>query len=189
MRAIPAFLSLLALAALGAGVTACDDNSLLSEPRIVSDTVALAVPVAGGAVASAIDLVRLAPPFSFRRFPEQFSDAQQWDVALRRTEGGLALRPFSVPGAGLRGAGIAVASADFDQLSRAPRGTAQYRFETTPIAAGATYVLRSRQYGGQAGGVCVKYAKLKVVEMDAAAGTARFAVAVNENCEDERLDD
>lgn len=188
MRSIPAFV-LLSAVALGAALPACNDSSTMVEARIVSDTVTLAVPSAEGTEPSAIDLVREQPPFTFRRFPERIGDAQQWDLALRRTDAGLALRPFSIPGATLRGAGIAVASADYDELERAPRGTAAYRFETTPITLGTTYVARSRQYSPGGGAVCTKYGKLKVVALDVAAGTARFAVSINENCEDERLAD
>jgi DNA-binding transcriptional LysR family regulator len=185
VRSIPAALVLLSAVALAA----CGDSSTAVEARIVSDTVTLAVPSAEASEPSAIDLVRDQPPFTFRRFPERLGDAQQWDLALRRADAGLALRPYSIPGAALRGTGIAVASTDYDRLDRAPRGTAAYRFSTTPIALGTTYVVRSRQYAPGPGAVCTKYGKLKVVALDAAAGTARIAVSVNENCEDERLTD
>ncbi len=187
MRAIPAAVVLFCSAVLGAGLSACGDNAAFAEPRIVADTVTLAVPVEGSVLPSAIDLVREVPPFTFRRFPEQVADAQQWDLALRRSGAGLALRPLAVPGGGVRGTGIAAATTDYDQLSRAPRGTAAYAYETIAITQGATYVARSRQYAAGPGAACSKYAKLKVLALDAAAGTARIAVAVNENCEDERL--
>jgi hypothetical protein len=188
VRAIPATVLLLSLGAAGAALAACGDNPGFAEPRIFSDTVTIALPEEGAAHGSAIDLVRERPPFTMVRRPELAEDAQQWDFALRRTEAGaLALRPYTAPGSQLRGAGIAESSVDFDRLTRAPREVGAYRYETTEIAQGATYLLRSRQYGGGAGFLCVKFGRARVLEVDAAAGTARLVVAVNENCDDERL--
>lgn len=37
--------------------------------------------------------------------------------------------------------------------------------------------------------MCVKYAKMRVLEVNAAAQTVRVAVVINEGCDDERLAD
>jgi hypothetical protein len=184
VRAIPAAVLPIAALALGTALSACDGEPLLS-PQIVSDTVTIAVPDAPSGLASAIDLVRIAPPYTLRRRPEQLQDSQQWDFALRRTDGGLALRPI-VPVGGGRGAGLARSGTDWDALTSAPRPVQAYLFETVPLEEGATFVARSRQYGGS-GMACVKFAKLQVLALDVVAGTAHLRVVVNENCEDERL--
>jgi hypothetical protein len=181
LRAIPAAVLSIGVLAFGSALAACDGGPLLA-PQIVSDTVTISVPDTPTGLASALDLVRVAPPFTIRRRPELSADAEQWDFALRSVDGGLALRPIT-PLSGFRGAGIAVSAVPFDQLTTAPRGVPPYRFETTALVQGATYVARSRQYGG----ACVKYAKIEVVTLDVAAGTAHLRMAINENCEDERL--
>lgn len=179
MRAIPAaVLLLLALAPLAA----CGDATGL-ELSLASDTVTVAVPDAPSGEATAIDLVRTAPPFTLLRRPERVEDAEQWDFALRRSGGTLALRPYDPLSPALRGAGIAVATRDYDQLDRAPRGTGPYGTETIELTEGTTYVARSRQYGGG----CANYAKFKVVDLDVAAGTVELAVTLNDRCEDDRL--
>ena len=185
VRVIPAAAVLLSLAAAAAGLSGCDDNSMFAEARIITDTVTIAVPGSPSGLHSALDLVREAPPFALLRRPERTEDAQQWDLALRRVEGGLALRPYSAPGSGLRGAGLAPAGTDFDRLERAPRGIPPYQYEQLAISEGASYVFRSRIYGGG----CTKYAKGRILETDLEAGTARMVIAINENCEDERLTD
>lgn len=182
MRAIPAVVILLPFLALGPALAACGDSTGVQR-LILSDTLTVGVPGAVGNPASAIDLVRIAPPYTLLRRPEQIADAQQWDFALRESGGGLALRPYAPEGGGLRGAGIALSSTDYDRLERAPRGTGPYTYATMPLTEGATYVVRSRQYGGG----CAKYGKLKVVDLDAAEGTARIALTLNDGCEDERL--
>lgn len=185
MRAIPAVVLLLPFLALGPALAGCGDSTGVRR-IVLSDTLTLGVPGAPGNPATAIDLVRIAPPFSLLRRPELVVDAQQWDFALRATEGGgFALRPYAPTGGGGRGAGIAPSATDYDRLNAAPRGTSPYQYTTLPIAEGATYVARSRQYGGG----CAKYAKMKVVALDAAAGTARIALTLNDGCEDERLTD
>lgn len=181
VRAIPAAaVLLLALAPLAA----CDDSTGL-QLALTADTVTIAVPGGPDELATALDFVRIAPPFTMLRRPERTGDAEQWDFALRRTDaGGFALRPYTPVGPG-RGAGIALSPTPYEQLDRAPRGTGPYDFETIRIAMGATYVARSRPYGAG----CANYAKLKVVGLDGDAGTARFAVTLNDRCEDDRLDD
>jgi hypothetical protein len=182
VRAIPAVVVLLPFLALGPALAACGDSTGV-ERLILSDTLTVGVPGAAGNPASAIDLVRIAPPYTLLRRPEQIVDAQQWDFALRESGGGFALRPYAPEGGGLQNAGIARSSTDYDQLDNAPRGTGPYTYEAVAIAEGATYAVRSRQYGGG----CAKYGKLKVVELDAAEGTARIALTLNDGCEDERL--
>ncbi|HEX6039171.1 hypothetical protein [Longimicrobium sp.] len=181
------FFALLApLLACAPLLSACDENGLLSELILSPDTATVALP--GASVGSALDIVRTQRDRLVRR-PELLEDAEQWDVALRRTEAGtLVLRPFIPVGGGLRGAGLAVSNEAFEQIEDAPRGDGAYGTTPLPVTVNGVYLLRSRQFSGT-GFVCVKYAKLKAVAVDEAAGTARFAMVINDGCDDERLAD
>lgn len=180
------FLALLAALACAPLLTACQDNGFLADLVLSPDTAVIGLP--GSAQGSALDIVRASAGARLVRRPERVEDAEQWDVSLRRTEAGLVLRPFQPIGSPLRGAGLAVASGDFDAIAEAPRSNAAYSSEDLPLAANGVYFVRSRQFAS--GGLpCVKYAKLKVLELNAAAGTVRFAAVINEGCDDERLAD
>lgn len=166
---------------------ACGDDPLFPDAQISVDTVTVTVP--GSTAPSAIDLVRTQPPFDLLRNPELIRDAGEWDITLRRTEaGGLVFRPFDQPGSPLRGAGIQPTTRDFDAIREAPRAVGAYQEAPVAVSANATFLLRSRQYP-QSGALCVNYAKAKVLAVDAAAGTAEVVIAVNDNCDDERLED
>ena len=187
MRFARLFVLLTALIASSALLGACGDDPLFPEVQISVDTVTVAVP--GSTSPSAIDLVRTQPPFALLRSPELIRDAGEWDITLRRTEsGGLIFRPFDQPGSPLRGAGILPTTRDFDGIREAPRAVGAYEESPVAVSVNATYLLRSRQYP-QSGTLCVNYAKAKVLEVDAAAGTARLAIVVNDNCDDERLEE
>ena len=180
------YLALLAALAGAPLLTACEDNGFLADLVLTPDTVTIGLP--GSAEGSALDLIRATAGARLVRNPERVEDAEQWDVSLRRTSAGLVLRPFDPVGSPLAGAGLAVASGDFDAIDEAPRGNANYSSEDMPLALNGVYFVRSRQFSG--GSIaCVKYAKLKVLELNATAGTVRFAAVINEGCDDERLAD
>ncbi len=165
---------------------ACGDDGLGIDVSLTVDTVTLTVP--GADQPSALDLVQAQPPFLLLRRPELVRDAQEWDIALRRTATGLQLRPQEIVASQLRGAGIAPANQDYDAITEAPRATNAYADDPVAATAGATYFFRSRQYPVQAV-LCVNYTKAKVLAVDVAAGTARMALTRNRNCDDERLAD
>ena len=176
-----------ALFASSALLGACGDDPLFPDVAITTDTVTITVP--GTDAPSALDLVRIQPPFTLLRRPELVRDAGEWDIALRRTGAGLVLRPYDAPGSPYRGAGLTLANQDFDRIDEAPRTTGAYA--DTPLAAtlNGVYFFRSRQYPASSGQLCVNYAKARILELNAAAGTARVALVINDNCEDERLED
>jgi hypothetical protein len=178
---------LTAFLASSALLGACGDDPLFPDVMISVDTVTVTVP--GSTAPSAIDLVRTQPPFDLLRNPELIRDAGEWDITLRRgASGGLVFLPFDQPGSPLRGAGITRSNRGFDDLAEAPRGVAAYGEEPVAVTADAVFLLRSRQYP-QSGTLCVNYAKVRVLAVDEAAGTAEVAIVVNDNCDDERLED
>lgn len=175
------------LVACTALLGACGDDPLFPDVQITTDTVTVTVP--GTDAPSAVDLVRIQAPFTLLRSPELVRDAGEWDITLRRGDsGGLVFRPFNQPGSPLRGAGILPAGESFEAIDEAPRGTNAYGLESVSATVNAVYFLRSRQYPSQAG-LCVNYAKAKVLAVDATAGTAQLAIVINDNCDDERLKD
>lgn len=165
---------------------ACGDDPLFPDVVLSVDTVTLTVP--GADQPSALDLVQAQPPFALLRRPELLRDAQEWDIALRRGDTGLLLRPQEAQASSLRGAGIVLADQDYDRIREAPRATNAYGSDPLPATVGSTYFFRSRQYPVQSV-LCVNYAKAKVLAVDLAAGTARIALTQNGNCDDERLED
>lgn len=188
MRFARLYLLLASLFVSSAALSACGDDPLFADILLTVDTVTLTVP--GADVASALDLARVQPPYTLLRRPELVRDASSWDFALRRTEaGGLVLRPYDAPGSPYRGSGIAVTTEDFDRIDEAPRASGRYGEELAPVAVGTTWYMRSRQFPSTVGSICLKYAKAKALEVDAAAGTLKLALVLNDNCDDERLED
>lgn len=184
MRFARLFVLLAACVAGPALLAACGDDPLFPDVELSTDTVTLTVP--GSDAASALDLARAQIPFTLLRRPELIQDAGEWDVALRRSGAGLVFQPFAEPGSPFRGAGIRTSTEDYDGIDEAPRATSAYGDQAVPATMNGVYLFRSRQYAAS-GGVCVHYARAKVLATDAPAGTARVAIVINRNCDDERL--
>jgi hypothetical protein len=180
------FFLIAGLFASSALLGACGDDPLFPDVQVTTDTVTLTVP--GDLQPSALDIARATLPFTLLRRPELVQDAAEWDIALRRTGGGLSFLPFDEPGSPYRGAGIRTTTEDYDGIDEAPRATGAYGDDAVPVTVNAAYLFRSRQYPTQTG-LCVNYARAKVLSVDVAAGTARVAIVINRNCDDERLQD
>jgi hypothetical protein len=182
------FIALLApLLATAPLLGACGDGGLLSELVLSPDTAVVGLP-GGNAAGSALDFVRATGDFDLLRNPELVADAEQWDIALRSTGTGLVFRPFQPIASNTRGAGITVSSSGFDEIDEAPRATSAYSTSDVPVTNNGVYLVRSRQFSSS-GIVCVHYAKMRVLEVNAPASTVRVAVVINEGCDDERLRD
>jgi hypothetical protein len=176
-----------ALAASSSLLVACGDDPLLPDVQLSTDTVTLTIP--GSLEPSALDLARATLPFTLLRRPELVQDAAEWDIALRSTgAAALSFLPFDQPGSPYRGAGIRISNDDFDNIDEAPRAVTAYGDDAVAVTLNTTYIFRSRQYPTQ-GGLCVNYARAKVVAVNPAAGTAQVAIVINRNCDDERLRD
>lgn len=162
---------------LALGLGACDDPLGLGDPEIAADSIDLRVAQLNADTPSAIDILTRPPGL---RYPERSVDAQEWDVQLRRSGGSLILAPFTLLG-GSRAAGVRLATEAFLEIDEAPRRRADYSIEPITLQEGATYFIRSRNLN------CVKFGALKVVDLDVAEGTGRFAIRSNTVCDDERL--
>jgi hypothetical protein len=179
-----AFLALLVGLPLFSALTACDDPLARGPVLLLQDTVVIAVPTEGLDRASAIDLIREAAP-GLLRFPERAEHAGQWDFALRRSDGGLAMRTFD-PGLGRARPGIAETGETFEQMRLAPISSARYVSDPVTLTEGASYYLRSRP-GAVFGATCLRFGRMRVLALDLVAGTAELALAINDGCNDERL--
>jgi hypothetical protein len=180
-------LTLLAPLALAAPLlSACEDTGFLPDVFLSKDTVTLGLP--GSELPSALDIARPSIVAALLVRPEALSSAGEWDLGLRRSGAVFSLRPNEATGAGVRGAGIAVSPTPFETAEEAPRATSAYSTVALPLTVGTTYFSRSRQFAVGVG-ACVRYAKIKVLALDQAAGTAQLALVINENCDDERLTD
>lgn len=177
---------LMALAACG------DPNDPNFEPRLVADTVLLAVPdpsvPLSESVGSALDIGLSAALGITVREPERPSAAGQYDVLLRRRGNELVLVPPKV--LGLQGvqarAGVATVGGSFDQVREIPEQAAFVTDSVIPLRPSTTYVLRSRDTSCQFGRGNI-YAKLEPLELNPAAGTVRLNVVANSTCNDRRL--
>ncbi|HEX8692142.1 MAG TPA: hypothetical protein VF746_06975 [Longimicrobium sp.] len=173
-----AFLAVFSLFAASAALAGCDDP-LGFDPQLLPDTVTLAAPTSASTLPSAIDLAVL----NALRRPELPVDAQSWDLQLRQEGAAFSFAPFPQVGS-RRGAGLAPTSEGFDDADSAPRGREDYTRTRVAITVGQTYFVQTRETSN-----CLtpKYAVIKVLSVDAAAGTATVAVRSNQNCDDERL--
>ena len=110
-----------------------------------------------------------------------------WDVALRDESGQLSL----VPASGFQGqvsrAGLAlITNTTFEALAEAPGDTASYSVNPRVLQVGQVYAVRTRRAGcGFSTGV--RFGKIKIISVDQAAGTVRFASVVNPLCNNRDL--
>ena len=113
-----------------------------------------------------------------------------WDFALTGGVDGepLRLTPFGAVLDVNSQAGIAVVpELSFDEIELAPSDTTRYVTRTSAaVDADSAYVVRSRAISS-AGGGCIKFAKLELLEVDPVAGTVRLVALGNPNCNDRSL--
>ena len=172
---------LIILAALPlASLNACDDVTGGNEVILSTDsTLVLRAPTAADEGPSALDAS--VPQAVSPEFP-QVSGAG-WDFALRQS--GSAFR-FEVRDLGTAAsrAGISLSNQPFESIDEASRARSTYSDSSIVLMEGASYTFRTRDVRGG----CFYYGKLRVVDLDAAIGTARMIVTVNNvRCDDERL--
>jgi hypothetical protein len=107
-----------------------------------------------------------------------------WDVALTEVAGGLALAPASAfPGLESRARVGVLMDRTLDDVPQAPRDTTAFTAEPLLLREGDVYLLRSSR--SSCGGVSCgfRYAKLRAVAIDVAAGTFRFEIVRNPYCD------
>jgi hypothetical protein len=166
-----------------AGTAACEDNNFFTEPVLRADTLVLRAPTAAGADAPSALNASVPSVVS----PERPQFAGTYDYALRQNGSTFSLLPVVTRTRSMR-PGLQASTQAFDRIQEASRNRASYADSAVVLVQGGAYTFRTRQYTGQFG-ECFNYGKLQVLNLDAAAGTARLHVVVNGNCDDERLTD
>lgn len=161
---------------------ACDDDFGVQPWNATPDTVTLFS-------LSRTDLIGFPSGYDFtaRRIVEIEAPGAggSWDVALAGTSAQLFLIPASAfQGQGaLRTAIAPITNLTFAAVEEAPGDTARYTREAVPLVNGGVYVVRSRRIACGFGSGQF-YAKIHAVNVDPAAGSAKFAVVVNPYCND-----
>lgn len=186
------YIALASVALLTIGLAACDDpNAGLYDPIMREDTVQLAVPLADTEIPTALDVSYATSPVR-GRFPELVGDAEEWDVAIRRGDGGLRFVPAGVFGFNnpIGGATTAAVTAPLDraidEVRQAPADSTMVRDESVAIVPQGVYVVRSRATAASFSG-CQNYAKVQPLEIDVDAGLVKLRVIGNARCNDRRL--
>jgi hypothetical protein len=172
--------------------TACDDpNDGLFEPIIREDTVDLAAPLVNQGIPTALDVAFSHSPIR-GRFPELVSDAESWDLAIRREDGALVFAPagtfgFQNPIGGISTAAVTLPlERAMEEVIEAP-GQSSLRSDTTvAIRADRIYVVRSRRTSAAFSG-CENYAKVQPLSVDPVEGLVKLRIIGNARCNDPRL--
>ncbi len=180
MRLVFPALAALVLLPAAASLAACGDPFGGVEALVRADSIVLASANSASPLPSAVDIadnVRLT-------HPELPTDAGAFDLQVRQSGSTFTLVPS--PGNGqLRGAGLQRTTRDIADPGNAPREVAGYTREAVQIAAGETYFVQTRPACNISSS---KYAILKVLALDPAAGTVTIRMVSNQMCDDERLE-
>lgn len=118
---------------------------------------------------------------------EALSAAGNWDVAVRDSGSSLVLAPAaSFTGQTQSRAALAIVNRSFDELAEAPADTSQFSTAPVLLEPGQVMAVRTRR-APCAFSNSVRYAKLRILEVDAAAGTVKFESITNPFCNDRKL--
>lgn len=111
-----------------------------------------------------------------------------WDMAVDTRGSGVVLLPPGALGVISKAQVAALPGRTFQDVTEAPADTALYTSRApVPVAMGTVYVWRTRQAYGSFGSVCVYYAKMEPVVINAAAGTLSFVFDASPVCNDRSL--
>jgi hypothetical protein len=171
---------------------ACDSTGTDLDPLLALDTIELAAPTAGSGLPSALDITAAGGFIVGGRYPEELSDAGEWDFALRLVGGELQLVPagsigiFDVGGRSRAGITQPLTGRSFESVTQAPNQSAFITDRGVPVRVGEVYAARSRL------ALCLssafeQYAKLQPLEVDLAAQRVRLQIQTNYRCADQRL--
>ena len=111
-----------------------------------------------------------------------------WDIAVDTRNGGIVLLAPAALGVESRAGIVPMPGMTFAEVIEAPADTSLYvKDQPVPATVGSLYVVRTNQGIGAFGTRCFYYAKLEVLDADAAAGTLTFKYDASPVCNDRRL--
>lgn len=169
------------LAVVGSMAVACDDGL---GPQVWDDTPSTFALYSASrpellGFPSAYDFVNLQPTRI-----ESPGSAGNWDVVLATAGAQLQLIPAGAFEGQTSRAGIAtITGQTFANVTSAPSDTAAFSSQPVTLQAGGIYVVRTRRYACSYG-TAVNYAKIEVLTVNPAQGTATFNVVRNPYCND-----
>jgi hypothetical protein len=113
--------------------------------------------------------------------------AGRWDLAVRHENGALALvTAAGFPGQNSRAAIAPITNTSFDELAEAPADTTRYTAGPVAVQPGQVFAVRTRRADCSIS-LSVRFAKMQVLEVDAAAGSVKFVAITNPFCNDREL--
>lgn len=176
-------LFLVCLAALP--IAACEENLGLDDWTALPDTTVIYS-------LSRTDLLGRPSAYDFINHVlvrvESPSATGAWDVALRDEGGQLALVPASAfQGQNSRAALAIITGQTFESLKEAPDDTARYSSAPVLVQPGQLLVVRTRRASCGFSNA-VRFGKIKIIDVNATAGTVRFESIVNPFCNDRSLE-
>lgn len=178
-------LLLAALLATGAwGAASCGDDPFRIDWVESPDTVVL--------YSLARAELNLFSGFDFyNRIPITIEDAEatgNWDMAVDTRNGQMVLLPPGALGVTSKARVTALKGRTLADVTEAPADTTLYEgFAPVPVEMGTVYVWRTRQGFGSFGTVCVYYAKMEPLIIDASGGTLTFVFDASPVCNDRSL--
>ena len=172
-------------------LAACEGDNQL-EPLLATDTLELVTPSASSNLPTALDATAVSGFVLGGRFPEQESDAEEWDLALRLVNGQLAFVPAGKIGindaGGRSSAGITqpLNGSTFQGLELAPSSSAYVTDSSVVLSVGNVYAVRTRLIPCGLSYV-ESYAKIQPLEVNLAEQRVKLQIVANERCGDRRL--
>lgn len=119
---------------------------------------------------------------------EQPDATGNWDMAVDTRAGRVVLLPPGALGVSSKAQVAALPGRTLRDVTEAPADTTLYSARSpVPVQMGTVYVWRTRQAYGSFGSVCVYYAKMEPLVINAAAGTLSFAFDSSPVCNDRSL--
>ena len=172
------------LCALAVSMTACDEDLGLDEWNATPDTVTLYS-------LSRPEFINQPSAFDFINHigmrVESPTSTGNWDVALLDQGTGLALVPAGgFEGQSSRAALSVITGATFEELEEAPEDTTRFSSNPVALSPGQVLAVRTRR-APCAFSNSVRYGKVKIIDVNATAGTVRFETIVNPFCNDRSL--
>lgn len=162
----------------------CGDDLGLDDWSAIPDTVTIFS-------LSRSDLINLPSAYDFVNHSalrvESPIAAGRWDLAVLHEGSELALvTAGGFPGQNSRAAIAPITGTGFEELAEAPEDTTRYTVGPVVVQAGQVFAVRTRR-AECSFSLSVRYAKLRVLDVDPAAGSVRFVAITNPFCNDREL--
>lgn len=167
-----------------ASTLGCGDDLGLDDWNAIPDTVTIFS-------LSRPDLINLPSAYDFVNHSalrvESPIAAGRWDLAVRHEGNALALvTAGGFPGQNSRAAIAPITGTTFEELAEAPEDTTRYTVGPVVVQPGQVFAVRTRR-AECSFSLSVRFAKMRVLDVDPVAGSVRFVAITNPFCNDREL--